>query len=99
MALVSHTFMVFLLTYTPTVDVRLNYWLPSEIKEDTYLVDDVQEASQVHLSCEGNKITTDVIKAIITEFEEPVVLICGTHGYATMIQQVCEENQNEYFVF
>ena len=68
-------------------------------KEDAYLANDIQGTSQVYLSCEGNKITTDIVKAIITEIEEPVVLICGTHGYTTMIQQVCEENQTEYFVF
>ena len=68
-------------------------------KEDTYLVDDIKEYSQVYLSCEGNKITTDIVKAIITEIEEPVVLVCGTHEYTTMIQQLCEENRKEHFVF
>ena len=68
-------------------------------KEDTYLVDDIKEYSQVYLSCDGNKITTAIVKEIITEYEEPVVLVCGTHGYATMIQQVCEDNRKPDFVF
>jgi NAD(P)H-flavin reductase len=68
-------------------------------RDDAYLIHDVKEYTEAFIASENNKLNQTIVHSIISDHEDPVVLICGTVSFVAMVQETCKELKKRYHIF
>jgi NAD(P)H-flavin reductase len=68
-------------------------------RDDAYLIHDVKEYTEAFVASENKKLSQIIVHSIISDHEDPVVLICGTVSFVAMVQDTCKELKQRYHIF